>query len=250
MRSAQIPVPPVLRLLPLVALAFLAAACSGSGAEAAAEAVATSDDIVFDDPDDGPATTSSDDAEGTAGDPALTADEAALEFSQCMRDGGLDFPDIGVDAEGNPELRGAFVDAGLDPRSDEFRTMLETCGPILQQAGFGGGGRAQLADNPEFQDALVEFSECLRDRGYDVGDIQFGAGPGGQGQAPADGDAAGEQGPRGQGQGQGGFGDRSARLAQALGLDVDDPQVESDIDECGVVLDTALAAAGIAGAGQ
>ena len=249
MRSAQTSLPPALRLLPgIVVMVVLAAACSGSGAEAATDDVATTDDIVFDDPAEESAAAGSAEGDGSDDDQTLTGDDAALAFSQCMRDEGLDFPDIGVDAEGNPDLRGAFVESGIDPRGDEFRATLETCGPILQQAGFGGGGRAQLAENPEFQDALVEFSECLRDRGYDVGDIQFGAGPG-PGQTPADGDAAGE-GQRGQGQGQGGFGDRNARFADALGLDIDDPQVEADIDECGVVIDTAFANAGLAAPGQ
>ena len=37
-----------------------------------------------------------------------TADEAALEFSQCLRDEGMDVADIGVDADGNIDLRSAL----------------------------------------------------------------------------------------------------------------------------------------------
>ncbi|MEL6985262.1 MAG: hypothetical protein AAFO29_22710, partial [Actinomycetota bacterium] len=118
----------------------------------------------------------------------LDPDEAALEFSQCMRDEGLDFPDLSVDAEGNIELREAFQT--VDRQSEGFQEAFDGCGEILQATGFGGG-RREAQESPEFQDALIEFSACVRDEGYDVGDLTLGGqGPGGN--AGGADDAAGD----------------------------------------------------------
>ncbi len=222
-------------LLALVPFTFFAAACGGSDGDGNSLGVASLEDVA------GAAET--DEPTGDGGDDSGSSPEdAALEFSQCMRDEGLDFPDIGVDAEGNPDIRDAFETAGFTPRDDAFRDAMQACGEILQGVGFGGGGRAQLNDNTEFQDALVEFSGCVRDQGFDVGDLQFGGGPGGgAGEPPVD----GEPPERGQGQGEGGFGDRNTRLAQGLGLDPEDPDVTTAIDECASVIDTALADLGV-----
>lgn len=216
----------------LTCVVLITAGCGGDGEAESAAGVATLEEVATDDAGAGA-------EDGT--EPA--ADEAALEFSACMRDQGLDFPDIGVDAEGNPDLRDAFLSSGVTPGSDEFRAGMAACGEILEGAGFGGGGRAALTENPEITDAFVEFSDCVRDAGYDVGDLALGA-PGGQGQGQGDG-----EGQRGQGQGQGGFGDRNERIAEQLGLDYEDPAVAETIDGCMPIIDTALANAGIGAAG-
>jgi hypothetical protein len=119
---------------------------------------------------------------------------------------------------------------------------MDTCRPLLDSAGFGGGGRAAIGENVEIQDAFVEFTECVRDGGYDVGDLTFGA-PAGQ--PPADGEGDGEG--RGQGQRQQGFGDRSGRWAQQLGLDYEDPAVAEVIDGCIPIIDEAFTNAGVGG---
>lgn len=210
----------------LAVLSMLAVACGGS-AEGSTTGVASLEDVAA---ADEPSTETSD--------TTLAADEAALEFSQCMRDEGLDFPDVGVDAEGNPDLRSSFVEAGLQPGSEEFQAAMTACGEILQDAGFGGGGRRAALDDPDVQDALVAFSECLRDEGLDVGDLQLGGGQGGQ---ATDGQGAEGDGPqRGQGQGQGGFANRTDRFARQLDLDTDDPAVAAALDGCTPILDEAL----------
>lgn len=174
----------------------------------------------------------------------VDAEQAALDFSRCMRDEGLDFPDIGLDADGNPDLRSGF-DSVVG--QDGFRDATDACRSHLEGAGFGGR-RAALADNVEVQDALVEFSACVRDHGFDVGDLQLG-GPGGRGgpggDAPdgpsGDGDPeANEQGGR-----RGDGFNRSRRLADGLGLDPEDPDVENAIADCQPVLDEAFSAAGV-----
>lgn len=226
------------RLLALgvgVGSVLLLGACGGDDEQAGAE-VAT---LVATEVDEGNAADSATGEE--AGSSDLEPDEAALEFSQCMRDQGLDFPDLSVDAEGNIELRSAFQ--AVEPGTEGFREAMDACGEILEQTGFGGGPR-QVRNSTEFQDALLEFSECLRDEGFDVGDLTLG-GPGpGDGQPDGDGgEAAGAQDQ--QGQRSPGFGNRGARFAENLGLDYEDPAVAEAVDGCMVVIDQALADLGV-----
>lgn len=171
----------------------------------------------------------------------LEPDEAALRFSQCMRDQGLDFPDLSVDAEGNIQMREAFQ--SVDRGADGFGEAMDACGEVLQQTGFGGGRRA-AAEDPAVQDALLEFSQCVRDAGYDVGDLTLG-GPG-QGGAPPEADGTGAEGPgAGEGRREEGFGGRGDRFANQLGLDPDDPEVAATIESCSPIVDEAFAAAGV-----
>jgi len=221
-------------ILALVAIVLVAGACSNDSA-ADESGVASLESESGTPLGDAAAAETLDDASQD-----VDPEEAALEFSACMREEGLEFPDLGVDADGRLNLRSGFE--GLDPRSDEFRSAMDVCQPIIESAGFGAGGRAAIGENVEIQDALVEFSACVRDGGYDVGDLSLG-GPGPGNEPPADGGEGDE--PRGQGQGQGGFGDRSARIADQLGLDVEDPQVSAVIDGCMPIIDEAFTAAGI-----
>ena len=201
----------------LAATALLAGACGSSGAEQSSGVASLQDGDTVEEAD----------SAAVPGDDLATAEDAALAFSACMRAEGLDFPDIGVDADGNPEIRDAFQAAGVDPGSPEFRDAMATCGELLADAGFGGG-RGARADDPARQDAFVAYSGCLRDEGLDVGDL-----------VPGGGAAAGaEDGPqRGQGRGSG---DRIANLARALGVDPDDPAVAAGLEACAPILDDAL----------
>ncbi len=212
----------------LVSLALLATACGGSDGSSTT-GVASLEDVA-----------AAEVLDPTAGEDnaTLSADEAALQFSQCMRDEGLDFPDIGVDAEGNPNIGAAFSAAGIEPRSEEFQDAIGICGDTLAGAGFGGGRPRGLADNVEIQDALVEFSGCLRDEGLDVGDLQLGGPP----EAPEEGQDSSGDTPEDRGaRRQQGFGDRGGRIANALGLDAEDPDTAAALEKCNPILDTAFA---------
>lgn len=178
----------------------------------------------------------------------LDADEAALEFSACLREQGLDVPDIGVDADGNVQVRDA-LDA-VDRTDGSFRDAMDACADILADTGFGGGGGGPgggIRDNVEIQDALVELTDCMRDQGFDEA-TELTLGQPGGGQA-ADGETAGEppaDGQRGQGQGQGpGQGDRTARFITQMGLDPEDPAVVEAMDVCAPIIDDAFTAAGV-----
>ncbi|MGF1663688.1 MAG: hypothetical protein ACFCVG_14710 [Kineosporiaceae bacterium] len=147
------------------------------------------------------------DAAGASASPTGDAEEELLAYAQCLRDQGLDVPDPEVDADGNLVLGGGGGGAGggdgQPPDPEEFEAAQEVCG----EPPAGVGGALDELQSPEFQDALLAFTQCLRDRGYDVEDIQPGDGPGGGG------GGAGGGGPLGD-------------------LDVDDPEVAADLDEC------------------
>jgi hypothetical protein len=74
---------------------------------------------------------------GMEGDPNATMDpemaDKLLDFSKCMRDHGIDFPD--------PQFQGGGVmmqmGEGIDPSSDEFQAAQEACGDLLPGGGPG-----------------------------------------------------------------------------------------------------------------
>lgn len=205
----------------LLALALFAAACGDSGSSSDnGIATLTDGDTAVADVD-------------APGELETTSEEAALAFAQCMRDGGIDFPDPTVDEEGNPSFEDAFRAGGdgeLDFRSEDFREVIGECQELTEGLAFGGGRGG--FDPSEIQEALLPYTECLRDEGLDVGDFSFAQG--GPGGAPDD-DGAQGGGQRGPG------GDPSTRIARALGLDIDDPAVAEAIEACSPLLEEAFA---------
>jgi hypothetical protein len=153
------------------------------------------------------------------------AEEAALEFSQCMRDNGVpDFPDPNFTEGGGGIIAGGpdGEGPGFDPQSDEVQAAFEACGDVLEGAAFGPGGGN--FDATELQDNLLAMAECLRDQGLEVDDpdlSNFGPAAGGP---PPDDEAGVTEDGEGPQQGQGFtiFGD----------LDMDDPGVQAAMETC------------------
>ena len=149
-----------------VAMLTLAAACSGGGDET--DGVASLGDV--------PLTIIEQGSDGRA----VSDEEAALAFTQCMRDEGLNLPDPTVDSDGNVRLglgRAAAAVADLDPA--EVQAAFEQCAEHLGGITFGFTGE----DRAELQDRLLEFAVCMRENGYDMPDPDFsnfgrGSGPG------------------------------------------------------------------------
>lgn len=144
------------RFLVLLAAAVLLAACSS---DEATPTIPDSGDVVT--------TTAAVSATSTSVAPAderLTLEQAALEFTECMRAEDIDFPDIRIDAEGRPQL-GDVLDR-VDTASPEFRAALASCSPILTRS-----GALELSSDPELQavliDQLAAFSECMRTNGVE-----------------------------------------------------------------------------------
>ncbi len=152
-------------------------------------------------------------AQGGA-DEALSDEERLLEFAACMRANGVEFPDPIVEADGTisfglrPGAGGASQSAenlqriGRDP---DLPAARDACGGLLEGLAFGRGSQDFAEAQAERADRLLEFAQCLRDNGIDVGDPDTsGFGPGGGGGAARP------------------FGD----------LDFDDPDVSNAMDIC------------------
>lgn len=183
-------------------------------------------------------TVSGDESISTTTTVELEPEEAALQFSQCMRDEGIaDFPDLGIDGSGNIDITDLPTDLGDDP---EVQDALEVCQPLIEAGGFGERIR-EVVESPEFNDALIEFSDCIRDEGFDVGDLTL-IGLAGAAFAAPD---AGEANPQG-GDREDGFGDRDGIFAEALGLDPDDPEVQAAVNTCLPKIEGAMADLGFA----
>ena len=171
-------------------------------------------------------------------------EEAFLAYAQCLRDEGLDVDDPTFDADG--DISGGFFgpDSGLEPGSEEFQNAQDACGSLIEGVTLGGPG-GEGFDTEAIQEASLGFTECLRDEGLVVDDLDFSLqGPGGgQGGPPGDGSLPTGSFPEGAQPGPGGgqgAGDPSNRLAEAMGLDPDDPAVAAAVDVCGDVLTGAL----------
>jgi hypothetical protein len=204
------------RLLPVMVVMGLLAACGGPAAS-----------------DDGGLATLE---EGGTGDTTTTAavateadfEEAALAFSQCMRDEGVtDFPDPSFSEGGGGVILGGpdGGEGGFDPQSDEVQAAFEACGELLEDAAFSRGGGE--FDPTEIQDNLLAMAECLRDQGLDVDDpdlSNFGPVAGGP---PPDDDSGDE------GDGEGTDDGPQTRVFSIFGdLDIEDPAVQAAMEIC------------------
>lgn len=236
----------------LAALLVMLAACSdGSTADEDADAggdeVASlseeSDETATDadgtDPAD--ADEASDDQDDTAGATSTTIkpEDAALEFSECMRNSGVtDFPDLGIDANGNIDLRDIIDNVDVDDA--DVQEAINECQIHLASGGFGERLR-QTIESGDLEAALLEFSDCMRAEGHDVGDLTL-PDMAAAAFAPVEDDADGN--PQG-GDREEGFGESDRILAIALGLDPEDPEVNASIDKCQPLLESAFAEIGL-----
>jgi len=189
-------------ILLLVVCALVATACAG---ESDAEGVASLE---------GSEPTNSTEAEGSAAAGQIDTEQAMLNFTQCLRDEGLDIQDPEMDADGNLNFRQLAQGAeGLD--RETLRAGFEACQSELEGITLGGGPGF---DRTAIQDTLIEYAACMRDNGYDMEDpdlSNFGPGSGGEGQP---------------GQGSGPFGS----------IDPDDPAFTAANEVCQEVFTSAL----------
>lgn len=186
----------------LLALAVVASACGGAAA------------------DTGNGVASLEDPTGTTVAPEteeMSTEEAAIAFTECMRENGVDMEDPTVDADGNltPGRPSGFGPPGegdgqADPGLlDSVQSAFEDCGDLLQGAEFG----FNQVDRTEQQDRLIELAGCLRDQGLDVADPDLSElGPGSGDDDDGSGPTPGEGGP--------------------LGIDFEDPEVQEALEHC------------------
>ena len=106
--------------------------------------------------------------ETTIVDEETTFEEGVLNFAQCMREEGINFPDPTFDIDGNPQFDNLEIE-----NEEEFETAFESCEDILRNA-----LPEQFDLDPEVEAALVdaslEFSQCMRDQGIDFPDPKPG----------------------------------------------------------------------------
>lgn len=106
----------------------------------------------------------------------MTDEESLLAFAECMRDNGVDFPDPVVEADGTVTFGfrpggggegglAALRDIGRNPNLPAAR---DACSGLLEGLAFGPGQGG--FDLVEIQDTLLEFAQCMRDNGVDMGD--------------------------------------------------------------------------------
>ncbi len=93
----------------------------------------------------------------------VSFEEAVLGFTRCMRDNGVEVPDLQVDADGQARIPTEAL-ASIDTESPEFTRAFLECVAILTDA-----GAVSLQTDPELmgavQDQLADFAACMRDNG-------------------------------------------------------------------------------------
>jgi len=229
----------------LFALVVIGGSCSSGGVDDDAgnngdepnssDEIATLEDETTDD-ETGPDTTTGELVADEASE-ALPPEESSLKFSQCMRSAGVDFPDLGVDANGNIDL--GDLPADFDTQDPAVQDAFTECQSILAAGGFGERLRETI-ESAEFEQALLDFSDCVREQGYDVGDLTITNLAAAAFQTPAPTDQANPEG----GEREEGFGDRDGIFAVALGLDPEDLEVQEAINTCNPIMEGAMAGLG------
>ena len=104
----------------------------------------------------------------TVVDEETTFEEGVLEFAQCMREEGINFPDPTFDIDGNPQFDNLEIE-----NEEEFESAFENCEDILRNA-----LPEQFDLDPEVEAALVdaslEFSQFIREQCIDFPDPKPG----------------------------------------------------------------------------
>ncbi len=116
-------------------------------------------------------------------------EEAMFAFADCMREQGIDMPDpvirrvdgsgsdsFGADRQTAPPNQGR----NFDPNSEEFQAAEDACRQHLDSMGTLEPGEGLQLD-PEQEEAMLKFTECMREHGIDMPDFGGGAvriGPG------------------------------------------------------------------------
>ena len=166
-------------LLPaLLVLTLALAACGGGGDDD--DGVATLDDsgtAAGDTGGDGDAS----DGGGGGGRGELSAEfeDALLEYAECMRDQGIDFPDPNTNGDGMVVIGPGGGEDGPPSAAEmeEFEAADEECRHIMEEV-EGELPRPDPEQEAEMRDQALAFSECMRDHGIDFPDPQFQDGGG------------------------------------------------------------------------
>jgi hypothetical protein len=154
------------RLAAVLLLGGVLAAGCGGGGDDGSDGVASIDENAAAD------ASSDDEGSGDSGGGPVDEGEmqdAMLEYTECMRDHGIDMPDPEFQEGGGVSI-GFEPGSGIDPESEEFKAAEEECQSILEEV----RPDVQLSpeEQAEMQDRLVAMAECMRARGHDMPDPQ------------------------------------------------------------------------------
>jgi hypothetical protein len=135
------------------ALTLVLAACGGSGDS---NGVASLTDTT------GQSTTNG--SSGNTGTGKKDPEEAALEYTKCMREHGVDMPDPGAGGELRLEVRPG--------NREKVENAQKACEDLLENA------RPRLSEEQQaaMQEALLAFAKCMRQHGIDMPDPKFSEG--------------------------------------------------------------------------
>jgi hypothetical protein len=151
----------------VLALAACGGTTDGDGAEVASLDTATTETQAEAETD---TTTTSDDPQ-----------ELLLDYTECMREEGIDLPDPEFSGGGG---RGRVIigPGDVDPDDPDFQAAQEKCGAKLE----GLRQNFDEEDRQAMQDAALEFAKCMREHGIDMPDPDFSdAAPGRRGSGGA-----------------------------------------------------------------
>jgi hypothetical protein len=146
----------------ILVLALMAAACSDDDETSQVASLETE------------TAETSQDAEATESDRVADTEAAILAFTQCLRDQGIEIDDPTVDADGNLQLPpiGLTSEAdGTDPEEAmaAFADIMASCEEHLEGITPTLSGH----DTTEFEDAFLEYAQCMRSHGIDMPDPDF-----------------------------------------------------------------------------
>jgi hypothetical protein len=154
-----------------LALVALVAACSGTSPGQGV--VSLTDPSASPDPAASPAA-------------SVDPEEAMLAFQTCMREHGIDIdvafaPANGSDGGGDVDVKvNEPVTGGAGPAqpatgfdAEKLKAAEQACEELLPEGGRGDPSRTM---DPELQDQLLAFAQCMRDHGVDFPDPQFDGG--------------------------------------------------------------------------
>ena len=96
---------------------------------------------------------------GGAEEEQVAKEEAPLEFAECMRAHG-------VEVEDPKPGKNLVVGNTDDPTT---KKALVACNPKLAK----GGQELSAEENEAFKEGWLEFAQCMRDEGIEMGDPQF-----------------------------------------------------------------------------
>ncbi len=123
--------------------ALLVAACSSGGDAGKVASLASADDSPI-----------------TEVVESIDDEQALIDFSACMRDQGMDFPDPIVDADGYPRFDFANPE---DIDRDALFVAGEACRDHLEGVVLG----LTDFDAAEFNDTFYEYAACMRENGFE-----------------------------------------------------------------------------------